>query len=54
MHQLIDEALSTIQLGDKRPSQLAVEIKRRFSEISMTLDDSIIKSRLLSERATHL
>lgn len=53
-HQLIDEALSTIQLGDKRPSQLVVEIKRRFSEIGMTPDDSIIKSRLLSALPAHL
>ena len=54
MHQLIDEALSTIQLGDKRPSQFFVEIKRSFSEIGMTPDDSIIKSRLLYALPTHL
>jgi len=47
-HQLIDQALSALELGDKRPSQLVAEIRRRFREVNITPDDTIIKSRLLS------
>jgi len=47
-HQLIEQALSAVELGDKRPTQLAVEIKRQFAEIGLTPDETIIKSRILS------
>lgn len=47
-HQLIEQALSTMDLGDMRPSQFVAEIKRRFRDIGLTADDAIIKSRLLS------
>ena len=47
-HELITQALSTMSLGDKRPSQLVTEIKRRFEEIGLAVDDAIVKSRLLS------
>lgn len=46
-HELIEKALSSIELEDRRPSQLLIEIKRRFAEIGLTPDDTIIKSRLL-------
>jgi len=46
-HELIERALSSIDLNDRRPSQVLVEIKRRFSEIGLTPDETIIKSRLL-------
>lgn len=47
-HHLIEQALSALELGDKRPTQLVSEIKRRFSDIGLTADDTIIKSRLHS------
>jgi len=47
-HQLIEQALSAVELGNKRPTQLVVEIKRRFTEIGLTPDETIIKSRILS------
>lgn len=47
-HTLIDQALSTVNLDGKRPTQIINEIKRRFADINITADDSIIKSRLLS------
>jgi len=47
-HQLIEQALSAVELGNKRPTQLVVEIKRRFAEIGLTPDEAIIKSRILS------
>jgi len=47
-HQLIEEAMAALELGDKRPSQLVNEIRRRFVDIGVTPEDTIIKSRLLS------
>ena len=47
-HQLIEEALSAVESGDKRPTQLVVEIKRRFADFDITPDEAIIKSRILS------
>jgi len=47
-HELIDEALSSVELNGKRPTQLVVEIQRTFKEIDLNPDESIIKSRLLS------
>ena len=44
-HQLIEKALSAVELGDKRPAQLVVEIKKRFADIRITPDQAIIKSR---------
>ncbi len=46
--QLIEEALAAVQLGDRRPAQFVVDIKRRFSEVGLKADDAVIKSRLLS------
>jgi len=40
-HQLIEQALSTMDLGDMRPSQFVAEIKRRFRDIGLTADDAI-------------
>jgi len=53
-HELIQQALSSMDLGYKRPSQLVSEIKRRFAEINIPVDDSIVKSRLLSAFPVHL
>ena len=47
-HQLIEEALNTISLGNLRPSLFVNELKRKFSEINLPTEDTIIKSRLLS------
>ena len=47
-HELISQALAAITLGDKRPSQLVTEIKRRFEDIGVAVDDAIVKSRVLS------
>ena len=46
--------MSAMELGDKRPSQLVNEVKRRFSEIGLKADDKIIKSRLLTALPTSL
>jgi len=53
-HQMIEEALSALSLGEKRPTQLVVEIKRKFSDIGLQVDDAIVKSRLLTALPTHL
>jgi len=53
-HLLIDKALSAMELGDKRPSQLVCEIKRRFTDIGITIDESIVKSRLLTALPSHI
>jgi len=46
-YDLIEKALSSIELADRKPSQILIEIKRRFADIGLTPDDAIIKSRLL-------
>ena len=38
-HELIERALSAMELGDKRPSQLVNEVKRRFSEKGLKVYD---------------
>jgi len=48
IHLLIEKALSSIDLGDKRPFQLVLEIKRRFLDIGFRPDESIKKSRMLT------
>ena len=53
-HQLIEEAMAAMELGDRRPSQLVNEIRRRFSEVGVHVDDTIVKSRLLSALPAHL
>ena len=53
-HQLIEQALSAFELGDKRPSQLVSDIKKRFQEIGLKADDTIVKSRLLTALPPHL
>lgn len=53
-HQRIEEALAAVELGDRRPSQLVTDIKRRFSEVGLQVDDSIIKSRLLTALPSHI
>ena len=45
---LIEEALSTMQLNDRRPAQFVADIKRRFAEVGLKADEAVIKSRLLS------
>ena len=52
-HQLIEQALSAFELGDKRPSQLVSDIKKRFQEIGLKADDTIVKSRLLTALPPH-
>ena len=47
-HELILDALSSVELDGKRPTQLVMEIQRKFKEINLNTDESIIKSRLLS------
>lgn len=46
--QLIEEALASVQLNDRRPAQFVTDIKRRFAEVGLKADDAVIKSRLLS------
>ena len=53
-HELINQALSAMTLGDKRPSQLVTEIKRRFEDIGLAVNDDIVKSRLLSALPANL
>ena len=50
----MERALSAMELGDKRPSQLVNEVKRRFAEIDLKVDDKIIKSRILTALPTSL
>ena len=47
-HQLIEEALATVELGDRRPSQLVNDIQRKFKDVGLAPDDTIVKSRLIS------
>jgi len=47
-HELITQALATVELGDKKPTQVVLEMKRRFSEVGIPADDTILKSRLLT------
>ena len=35
-HELIEQALAAVELGDKRPSQLVADIKKRFNAVSYT------------------
>lgn len=47
-HQRIEEALAAVELGNRRPTQLVTDIRRRFAEVGLTVDDTIVKSRLLT------
>jgi len=47
-HQLIKEALGSVSLEGKRPTQVINEIKRRFADVNITPDEALIKSRLLT------
>ena len=47
-HIRIEETLATLHLGDKRPTQFGMEIKLRFNDVGLGINDTIIKSRLLS------
>ena len=47
-HELIDQALAAIDLGDKRPTQAVVEIKRKFNDVGIPPNDDLIKSRHLT------
>jgi len=47
-HELIQRAMAEIDLGDKKPTQVVAEMKRRFTEIGLRAEDDIIKSRLLT------
>jgi len=46
--QLIEEALASVQLNERRPAQFVIDIKRRFAEVGLKADEAVIKSRLLS------
>jgi len=45
-HVLIQQALNTVEMGNKRPAQFVSEIKRRFTDVGLTPDDDVIKARL--------
>jgi len=47
-HELIEQALSTVPLGDKRPTSYVNELKRKFAEVGVAPEEAIIRSRLLS------
>ena len=53
-HHLIEQALSAVSLGDKRPTQLVTDIQRRFAVIGLKPEDDIVKSRLLSALPAHI
>ena len=53
-HHLIEQALSAVILGDKRPTQLVTDIQRHFAEIGLKPEDDIVKSRLLSALPAHI
>lgn len=53
-HLLIEQALSRVEIGDKRPTQLVVEIKKRFSDIGLPAEECLVKSRLLSALPCHI
>jgi len=53
-HILIQQALNTVEMGNKRPTQFVNEIKRRFSEIGLAPDDTIIKARLSAALPTQI
>ena len=46
-HELIEQALSAVPLGDKRPTRFINKFKRKFSKIGLTLEEDI-KSRVIS------
>ena len=47
-HELIDQALRGLELGNKRPTQMVGEIRRRFSDIGLKVDEKIVKSQILT------
>jgi len=47
-HQLIEQALGSVSLEGKRPTQVINDIKRRFADVNITPDEALIKSRLLT------
>ena len=47
-HELIDQALRGVELGNKRPTQMVGEIRRRFSDIGLEVEEKIVKSQLLA------
>ena len=47
-HELIDQALRRVELGDKRPTQMVGEIRRRFSYIGLEVEEEIVKSQILT------
>ena len=47
-HELMERAVSAMELRNKQPSQLVNEVKRRFLEIGLKAEDKIIKSSLLT------
>ena len=49
-HELIDQALRGIELGDKRPTQMVGEIRRRFSDIGLEVEEKIVKSQTQSSQ----
>ena len=52
--ELIDRAMAALELGDRKPSHLVTEIKRRFSDVGIDVEDTIVKSRLLSALPPHI
>ena len=47
-HELIDQALRGVELGNKRPTQMVGEIRRPFSDIGLEVEEKIVKSQLLA------
>jgi hypothetical protein len=52
--ELIERAMAALELGDRKPSQLVIEIQRRFSEVGIEVDETIVKSRLLGSLPSHI
>jgi len=47
-HELIDQALRGLELGEKRPTQMVGEIRRRFQDIGLEAEEKIVKSQILA------
>ena len=57
--ELIEEALGTISLDGQKPSVCLLRIQRKFSECHLTMDNDVIKHRIMqampiSTRSSHL
>ena len=53
-HQRIEEALAAVDIGNKKPSLVVNDLRRKFTDIGLTVNDDIIKSRLLTALPPHI